>query len=127
MERLKEAMRMLEEERLEKEKLKEELEMVETRIPQHDTSQYPEDSENFFKRRVLQIEEILEEQLGNSEHAKTKKWIWEEEVGILLNDYSSELRQVQEKFVGKMVNIYQKNLPSIPFINDLLKIDPDIH
>ena len=50
--------------------------------------------EIMFRSSVIQIEDILEKNLGNNWESMQKRQMWEEDVGALLNEYQIEVRSL---------------------------------
>ncbi len=50
--------------------------------------------EIMFRSSVIQIEDILEKNLGNTRESMQKRQMWEEDVGALLNEYQIEVRSL---------------------------------
>ena len=79
--------------------------------------------EIMFRSSVIQIEVILEKNLGNTRESMQKRQMWEEDVGALLNEYQIEVWSLQQKFMKQLAVVYKKNLPNIAEVNEILHVD----
>ena len=79
--------------------------------------------EIMFRSSVIQIEDILEKNLGNTRESMQKRQMWEEDVGALLNEYQIEVWSLQQKFMKQLAVVYKKNLPNIAEVNEILHVD----
>ena len=85
----------LESERRQKEKLQVEVQQLQEQqcatMKEHLETEGKDKFEIMFRSSVIQIEDILEKNLGNTRESMQKRQMWEEDVGALLNEYQIEV------------------------------------